>query len=195
MIDCYFCFEMVNIWSEENKYCVWFEVEILVDEVWVELGEIFKEDVVLICEKVDFDIDCILEIEQEMCYDVVVFMCVVFEMFGEECKWVYYGLIFIDVVDMVYGYFYKQVNDIICCDFENFINIIVDKVKEYKFIIMMGCIYGVYVEFIIFGLKLVIWYSEMKCNIECFEYAAVGVEVGKIFGVVGNFVNILLFVE
>lgn len=69
------------------------------------------------------------------------------------------------------------------------------KVKEYKYMVMMGRMYGVYVELIIFGLKLVLWYFEMKCNIECFEYVVKGVEVGKISGVVGIFVNILLFVE
>lgn len=76
-----------------------------------------------------------------------------------------------------------------------FIEIIGEKVKEYKYIVMMGWIYGVYVELIIFGLKFVIWYLEMKWNIEWFEYVVKGVEVGKILGVVGMFVNILLFIE
>lgn len=60
-----------------------------------------------ICEYVLFDIDWILEIEKLICYDVVVFIWVVFEILGEERKWVYYGLISMDVVDIVYGYFIK----------------------------------------------------------------------------------------
>lgn len=86
-------------------------------------------------------------------------------------------------------------NEILCKDLENFIVIIGEKVKEYKYIVIMGCIYGVYVEFIIFGLKFVLWYEEMKCNLECFNFVVDGVEFGKIFGVVGMYVNIDFFVE
>ena len=64
MIERYSRPEMANIWTEENKYRAWLEVEILADEAWAELGEIPKEDVALIREKADFDIDRILEIEQ-----------------------------------------------------------------------------------------------------------------------------------
>lgn len=69
-------------------------------------------------------------------------------------------------------------------------DILVDWVCEFKYIVCMGCIYGIYVELIIFGLKLVCWYLEMKWNQECFEYVVKGVEVGKIFGVVGIFVEV-----
>lgn len=82
-------------------------MEILVCEVWVEFGDILKEDVVKICVNVKFDVDWIYEIELEMRYDVVVFICLVFELFGVECKWVYYGLILIDVVDIVNFYLFK----------------------------------------------------------------------------------------
>ncbi|MBU5900284.1 adenylosuccinate lyase, partial [Vibrio cholerae O1] len=73
-----------NIWSEENKYRAWLEVEILSDEAWAELGEIPKEDVALIRKKADFDIDRILEIEQETRHDVVAFTRAVSETLGEE---------------------------------------------------------------------------------------------------------------
>ena len=71
MIERYSRPEMANIWTEENKYRAWLEVEILADEAWAELGEIPKEDVALIREKADFDIDRILEIEQQTRHDVV----------------------------------------------------------------------------------------------------------------------------
>ena len=71
MIDRYSRPEMANIWTEENKYRAWLEVEILADEAWAELGEIPKEDVALIREKADFDIDRILEIEQQTRHDVL----------------------------------------------------------------------------------------------------------------------------
>ena len=84
--------EMANIWSEENKYRAWLEVKILADEAWAELGEIPKEDVALTREKADFDIDRILEIEQQTRHDVVAFTRAVSETLGEERKWVHYGL-------------------------------------------------------------------------------------------------------
>ena len=104
MIERYSRPEMANIWSEENKYRAWLEVEILADEAWAELGEIPKEDVALIREKADFDIDRILEIEQETRHDVVAFTRAVSETLGEERKWVHYGLTSTDVVDTAYGY-------------------------------------------------------------------------------------------
>ena len=195
MIDRYSRPEMANIWSEENKYRAWLEVEILADEAWAELGEIPKEDVALIREKADFDIDRILEIEQETRHDVVAFTRAVSETLGEERKWVHYGLTSTDVVDTAYGYLYKQANDIIRRDLENFTNIIADKAKEHKFTIMMGRTHGVHAEPTTFGLKLATWYSEMKRNIERFEHAAAGVEAGKISGAVGTFAEIDPFVE
>ena len=95
---------MANIWSEENKYRAWLEVEILADEAWAELGEIPKEDVAKIREKADFDIDRILEIEQQTRHDVVAFTRAVSETLGEERKWVHFGLTSTDVVDKAYGY-------------------------------------------------------------------------------------------
>ena len=85
----------------------------MADEAWAELGEIPKEDVALIREKAGFDIDRILEIEQETRHDVVAFTRAVSETLGEERKWVHYGLTSTDVVDTAYGYLYKQANDII----------------------------------------------------------------------------------
>ena len=146
MIERYSRPEMANIWTEENKYRAWLEVEILADEAWAELGEIPKEDVALIREKADFDIDRILEIEQQTRHDVVAFTRAVSETLGEERKWVHYGLTSTDVVDTAYGYLYKQANDIIRRDLENFLNIISDKAKEHKFTIMMGRTHGVHAE-------------------------------------------------
>ena len=195
MINRYSRPEMANIWTEENKYRAWLEVEILADEAWTELGEIPKEDVAKIRANADFDIDRILEIEQETRHDVVAFTRAVSETLGEERKWVHYGLTSTDVVDTAYGYLYKQANDIIRKDLDHFLNIVADKAREHKFTIMMGRTHGVHAEPTTFGLKLATWYSEMKRNIERFEHAAAGVEAGKISGAVGNFANIPPFVE
>lgn len=195
MLERYTRPEMGAIWTEENKYRAWLEVEILADEAWAELGEIPTEDVAKIRENADFDINRILEIEKETRHDVVAFTRAVSETLGDERKWVHYGLTSTDVVDTAYGYLYKQANDILRQDLKNFLEIIGSKARDHKYTVMMGRTHGVHAEPTTFGLKLATWYSEMKRNIERFEAAAKGVEAGKISGAVGTFANIPPFVE
>ncbi|EFU73992.1 adenylosuccinate lyase [Enterococcus italicus] len=195
MLERYTRPEMGNIWTDENRYRAWLEVEILATEAWSELGEIPKEDVKKIREKAAFDTVRILEIEQETRHDVVAFTRAVSESLGEERKWVHYGLTSTDVVDTAYGYLLKQANDILRKDIQRLTEVIGEKAKAYKHTVMMGRTHGVHAEPTTFGLKLALWYSEMKRNIERFEHAAAGVEAGKISGAVGTFANIPPFVE
>ncbi|MCM6880895.1 adenylosuccinate lyase [Enterococcus italicus] len=195
MLERYTRPEMGNIWTDENRYRAWLEVEILATEAWSELGEIPKEDVKKIREKAAFDTARILEIEQETRHDVVAFTRAVSESLGEERKWVHYGLTSTDVVDTAYGYLVKQANDILRKDIQRLTEVIGEKAKAYKHTVMMGRTHGVHAEPTTFGLKLALWYSEMKRNIERFEHAAAGVEAGKISGAVGTFANIPPFVE
>lgn len=195
MLERYIRPEMGAIWTDQNRYQAWLEVEILADEAWAELGEIPKEDVALIREKATFDIDRILEIEAQTRHDVVAFTRAVSESLGDESKWVHYGLTSTDVVDTAYGYLMKQANDLIREDLNRFVTIIGEKAKEYKHTVMMGRTHGVHAEPTTFGLKLALWYAEMKRNVERFERAAKGVEAGKISGAVGTFANIPPFVE
>ena len=146
-------------------------------------------------ENASFDVARILEIEAETRHDVVAFTRAVSETLGEERKWVHYGLTSTDVVDTAYGYLLKQANDILRKDLQTFTEIVGAKAKEYKHTVMMGRTHGVHAEPTTFGLKLALWYSEMKRNIERFEHAAKGVEAGKISGAVGTFANISPFVE
>ena len=195
MIERYTRPEMGKLWTDENRYDTWLEVEILADEAWAELGEIPKADVEKIRKNARFDVARILEIEQETRHDVVAFTRAVSESLGEERKWVHYCLTSTDVVDTAYGYQLKQVNDLLRQDLTNFLTIIGEKAKEHKMTVMMGRTHGVHAEPTTFGLKLALWYSEMKRNIERFEHAAKGVEAGKISGAVGTFANISPFVE
>ncbi|MCC5895398.1 MAG: adenylosuccinate lyase [Alkalibacterium sp.] len=195
MIERYTRPEMKELWSEENRYNSWLEVEILADEAWAELGEIPKEDVQKIREHASFDIDRILEIEKETKHDVVAFTRAVSESLGDEKKWVHYGLTSTDVVDTAYGYQLKQVNDVLRKDLQQLLEVIGEKAKEHKYTVTMGRTHGVHAEPTTFGLKLALWYSEMKRHIDRFEHAAKGVEAGKISGAVGNFANIPTFVE
>ena len=187
--------EMGHIWTDQNRYQAWLEVEILADEAWAELGEIPKEDVQKIRANATFDIDRILEIEEQTRHDVVAFTRAVSESLGEERKWVHYGLTSTDVVDTAYGYLIRQANDILRVGLQRLTDVIAKKAKEHKYTVMMGRTHGVHAEPTTFGLKLALWYSEMKRNIERFEHAAKGVEAGKISGAVGTFANIPPFVE
>ncbi len=124
MIERYSRPEMRNIWSEENKFKAWLEVEICACEAWAELGVIPKEDVEKLRANASFDIDRIYEIEQETRHDVIAFTRAVSESLGEERKWVHYGLTSTDVVDTALGYLLRQANEILERDIINFIEIL-----------------------------------------------------------------------
>ncbi|MEH7402575.1 MULTISPECIES: adenylosuccinate lyase [Bacillaceae] len=195
MIERYSRPEMAAIWTEENKFKAWLEVEILACEAWAELGDIPKEDVKVLREKASFDINRIYEIEKETRHDVVAFTRAVSETLGDERKWVHYGLTSTDVVDTALSYLLRQANDILLKDLENFIGILETKAKEHKYTVMMGRTHGVHAEPTTFGLKLALWTEEMKRNLERFKNAIETVRVGKISGAVGTYANIPPFVE
>lgn len=182
--------EMGAIWTEQNKYQSWLEVEILACEAWVELGDIPKEDVALIRANATFDVNRILEIEKETRHDVVAFTRAVSETLGDERKWVHYGLTSTDVVDTALSYQLKQANEILRKDIQNFIDIIGVKAYEHKMTVMMGRTHGVHAEPTTFGLKLALWYEEMKRNQIRFEAACKTIETGKLSGAVGTYANI-----
>jgi len=195
MIERYTRPEMGAIWTDENKYKAWLEVEILACEAWAELGEIPKADVQKIRENARFDVERILEIEQETRHDVVAFTRAVSESLGEERKWVHYGLTSTDVVDTALSYLIKQANEIIEKDLERFIEILNQKAIEHKYTVMMGRTHGVHAEPTTFGLKMALWHEEMKRNLERFRQAADGIRYGKLSGAVGTYANIDPFVE
>ncbi|WP_096201823.1 adenylosuccinate lyase [Bacillus sp. FJAT-45350] len=195
MIERYTRPEMGAIWTEENKFQAWLEVEIVACEAWAELGDIPKEDVQKIREKATFDVARIHEIEEETRHDVVAFTRAVSESLGEERKWVHYGLTSTDVVDTALSYLLKQANEILEKDLVNFIEILKNKAIEHKYTVMMGRTHGVHAEPTTFGLKLALWYEEMKRNLERFRAAAEGVRFGKLSGAVGTFANIDPFIE
>ncbi|ACJ32614.1 Adenylosuccinate lyase [Anoxybacillus flavithermus WK1] len=195
MIERYTRPEMGAIWTEENRFRAWLEVEILACEAWAELGVIPKEDVEKIRQHASFDIDRIKQIEEETRHDVVAFTRAVSETLGEERKWVHYGLTSTDVVDTALSYLLKQANEILLRDLENLIAVLKEKAIEHKYTVMMGRTHGVHAEPTTFGLKLALWYAEMERNLERFKQAAETVRVGKISGAVGTYANIDPFVE
>ncbi|MYL50505.1 adenylosuccinate lyase [Halobacillus litoralis] len=195
MIERYTRPEMGAIWTEENRYQAWLEVELLACEAWSELGVIPKEDVKKLREGASFSIDRIHEIEAETRHDVVAFTRAVSETVGEERKWVHYGLTSTDVVDTALSYQLKQANEIIRRDLVNFIEILGEKAKEHKHTVMMGRTHGVHAEPTTFGLKLALYYEEMKRNLERLDLAMDHIQFGKLSGAVGTYANIDPFVE
>ncbi|WP_285491466.1 adenylosuccinate lyase [Staphylococcus haemolyticus] len=190
MIDRYSREEMANIWTDQNRYEAWLEVEILACEAWSELGHIPKEDVEKIRQNAKVDVKRAQEIEQETRHDVVAFTRQVSETLGDERKWVHYGLTSTDVVDTALSYVIKQANEIIEKDIERFIKVLEEKAKNYKYTLMMGRTHGVHAEPTTFGVKMALWYTEMKRNLKRFKEVRKEIEVGKMSGAVGTFANI-----
>lgn len=195
MIDRYARKQMQEVWSEQAKYEAWLKVEILIDEAWSKLGHIPEEDVNKIKENAKFDVNRIAEIENETRHDVVAFTRCVSESLGEEKKWIHYGITSTDVVDTANGIRYKQANDILSKDIDDFMAILKEKALLYKDTVMMGRTHGVHAEITTFGMKFALWYEEMKRNKERFEHARKMVETGKISGAVGTFANIPPFIQ
>ena len=190
MIERYSRKVMRDVWSEENKFAAYLEVEILSCEAWSKLGVIPAEDVGEIRAKAGFDIQRIKEIEEQTRHDVVAFTRAVSETLGEERKWVHYGLTSTDVVDTANGYLLKQADAILLKDMEEFLEVLRKRAKEFKDTPCIGRTHGIHADITSFGLKWALWFEEMKRNIERFKFAAAGVEAGKMSGAVGNFANI-----
>lgn len=196
MIERYSRPEMRAIWTEENKFKAWLEVEILACEAWSKLGVIPAEDVAKLREHASFNVDRIYEIEQETRHDVVAFTRAVSETLpGDEKKWVHYGLTSTDVVDTALSYLLLQANEILEKDIVEFIEILTEQARKYKDTVCMGRTHGVHAEPTTFGLKLALWLEEMKRNLARFRNAKAEVAFGKISGAVGTYANIDPFVE
>ena len=195
MIERYSRKVMRDVWTEENKFRAYLEVEILSCQAWSELGVIPREDVEKIRAAATFKVDRIKEIEEVTRHDVVAFTRAVSESLGPERKWVHYGLTSTDVVDTANGYLLKQANEILLKDLEAFQEVLKRRALEFKDTPCIGRTHGIHADITSFGLKWALWHEEMKRNIERFQYARKGVEAGKMSGAVGNFANIPPFIQ
>ena len=183
MIERYSRDEMSSIWTDQNRYEAWLEVEILACEAWSELGYIPKEDVKKIRENAKVNVERAKEIEQETRHDVVAFTRQVSETLGDERTST-------DVVDTALSYVIKQANEILEKDLERFIDVLAAKAKKYQYTLMMGRTHGVHAEPTTFGVKMALWYTAMHRNLKRFKEVRKEIEVGKMSGAVGTFANI-----
>lgn len=182
--------EMSDLWTDEQQFQAWLEVELAACWAWAKLGKIPMEDVDKLYENAGFDVERIKEIEAKTRHDVVAFTRAVSETLGEEKKWVHYGLTSTDVVDTAWGVRLKKANAILLEGLERIVDVLAEKAKAHKYTVMMGRTHGIHAEPTTFGLKCALWYAEMNRNLERFKKAAADVEFGKLSGSVGTFANI-----
>lgn len=190
MIERYSRPEMTDIWSDENQYQAWLDVELAACWAWSRLGHIPEADVDKLYNNARFDVARILEIEAETRHDVVAFTRAVSETLGDEKKWVHYGLTSTDVVDTAWGVRLKKANAILSAGIDQLLDVLARKAQTHKYSVMMGRTHGIHAEPTTFGLKCALWYAEMLRNKERFALAARDVEFGKLSGAVGTFANI-----
>jgi len=190
MIERYTRPEMATLWSEEEQFQAWLEVELAACAAWSELGVIPKEDVDKLYERASFDVSRIHEIEESTRHDVVAFTRAVSETLGDEKKWVHYGLTSSDVVDTAWSVRLKRANELLLDGIDRLIDVLGNRAKEHKLTLMMGRTHGVHAEPTTFGLKLALYFAEMKRNRERFQSASEGVRVGKLSGAVGTFAHL-----
>jgi adenylosuccinate lyase len=187
--------EMRQIWTEERKLETWLQIECLVCEALAELGEIPKEAVKEIREKATFDVHRVDEIEKVTKHDVLAFLTNVGESIGPLSRYLHYGLTSSDILDTSLAVLLKEASELILQDLHRLLEVLKKKASQFKETVMIGRSHGVHAEPITFGLKMALWYDEMKRNRIRMEKAKEAVSVGKISGAVGTFAHIPPFVE
>lgn len=186
---------MGQIWSDENKYQSWLEVELAASEALAELGEVPTEAARALRANASVDVARIQEIEREVKHDVIAFTTGVAESMkaagvAEASRWLHYGLTSNDVVDTAQALQIKAASRLIHSELEGLTGILKRRAFEFKHTVQMGRTHGVHAEPITFGLKLAIWYDEMRRNIRRFDATAEDLRVGKTSGAVGTFAHI-----
>ncbi len=195
MIERYTRKEMGDIWTDENRYKAWLQVELLACEALAKIGKIPKKSLKNIQKKAGFSVKRIEEIEAETKHDVIAFLTNVAEHVGPDSRYIHMGLTSSDVLDTSMAYLLRQAGTIILKDCSVLLNVIKKKALKHKNTVMIGRSHGIHAEPITFGLKLAVWYDEMRRNRDRFERAVETVSFGKLSGAVGTFANIPPVVE
>jgi adenylosuccinate lyase len=179
--------KMTAIWSPENRYQKWLDIEILACEAMAERGEIPKASLKNIQEKAGFDVSRIDEIEKTTKHDVIAFLTSVTEKVGTDGRFIHMGLTSSDILDTSLALLMREAADILIEDLDDLIATLKKKAFDYKNTLMIGRSHGIHAEPITFGLKMALWYTEMERNRERMIRARETIAVGKISGAVGTF--------
>ena len=186
---------MGRIWSDDNKFAQWLEVELAASEALAELGIVPAEAARRLREHARFDVARIHAIEAEVRHDVIAFTTAVAEALAaagqaEASRWLHYGLTSNDVVDTAQALQLKQASAILLDGLGALHDVLRRRALEFKHTVQVGRTHGVHAEPITFGLKLLIWSEEAGRNLERLRTAAEGICVGKVSGAVGTFAHI-----
>lgn len=195
MIERYTRPEMGKIWSEQNKFETWLNVEILACEARHKLGEISIEDLNEIKAKARFDIKRILEIEETTKHDVIAFLTCVAEYVGSPSRHIHYGMTSSDILDTALAVQLKSSGVILLDNLNQLKSSLRKRAIEHKNTICVGRSHGVHAEAYSMGLKFALWFEEAKRNISRLENAIENISVGKISGAVGTFEHLSPKVE
>jgi len=179
--------KMTYIWSPENRFQKWLDIEILACEALAAQGKVPAESLNTIKEKAGFDIQRIDEIEKTVKHDVIAFLTSVSERVGEDARYIHMGLTSSDILDTSLAVLLKEAAELLIADLDDLLSALKDKAFEYKNTIMIGRSHGIHAEPITFGLKMALWYQEMKRNRVRLVSAQETISCGKIAGAVGTF--------
>jgi len=155
---------MTYIWSAENRFKKWLDIEILACEALAARGKIPAESLNNIKKKAGFDVQRIDEIEKTVKHDVIAFLTSVSERVGEDARYIHMGLTSSDILDTSLAVLLKEASELLIVDLDKLLVVLKDRAFEYKDTIMIGRSHGVHAEPITFGLKMALWYQEMKRN-------------------------------
>jgi len=195
MIQRYTRPEMGRIWSEENGFQKWLEVEILAAEGMARLGKVPKAAIARIKRKARFKVKRIRAIEREVKHEIIAFLSSVAESIGDDARYLHVGMTSSDVMDTGLALQFKEASALLVQDIKDLMKVLRRQAARYKWTVMIGRTHGVHAEPITFGLKLALWYQEMARNLARLEKAVDDICVGQISGAVGTFAQISPKVE
>ncbi len=187
MIDRYTTKDVGQIWTDQNKYEVWKQVEIVVCEVLCDKGMIPEQSLKNIRSKADFNIKKIEEIESITHHDVIAFLTNLGEYIGPDSRFVHMGMTSSDLLDTSLGIQCRDAGKIIRKKLKKFSKVLLKKSIKYKNTFQIGRSHGVHAEPITFGYKMLLWYQEVERHVERLNRAIETISVGKISGAVGTF--------
>ena len=190
MIKRYSRKELTDIWSEENKYKIWLDVEIAAAQAMEKLGQIPKGVSSVVRKKARINVKRIHQIENQVKHDVIAFLTSVTEKAGIKARYLHQGMTSSDVLDTSYNIQLVQSGKIILKDLDQILKVLKKQAKKYKFTPCMGRSHGIHAEPITFGLKLASFYEEFKRNKKRLISAIDEVSTCAISGAVGTFANI-----
>ncbi|MBI1996855.1 MAG: adenylosuccinate lyase [Deltaproteobacteria bacterium] len=187
--------EMGRIWSEENGFQKWLDVEILAAEGMARLGKVPKAAIARIKSKARFNVKRIRVIEREVKHEIIAFLSSVAESIGDDARYLHVGMTSSDVMDTALALQFKEASALLVQDVKDLMKVLRRQAARHKWTVMIGRTHGVHAEPITFGLKLALWYQEMARNLARLEKAVDDICVGQISGAVGTFAQISPKVE